>query len=147
MTKGEIVKLQSRELWSIYPKDAEQARRFVARKTSFSMASEAARLILSSYPQSSKMANPDCYVAQVITLLAAYPPEVVAYLAAPVTGIVGKSKWLPSVAEIKEMADGLMYVARERVRREDLEISQVKETKRIMDCRAEGIDPFAETAS
>lgn len=147
MTKGEIVKLQKRELWSVYPKNADQAREFVTRKTSYSMASEAARLILSSYPQSSNMANPDCYVAQVIELLSTYPPEVVAYMAAPVTGIVGKNKWLPSVAEIKEMADGLMYVARERVRREDLEIRQVRETKRIMDLREEGLDPFAEKAS
>jgi hypothetical protein len=145
MTSKDVARRDStaRDLWSIYPKTVEESRRFVERTTPMSMASEAAQLILSSYPQTPKMANPDCYVRQVIALLSTYPPEIVAYLAAPVTGIVAKTKWLPSVAEIKEEADSLMYVARERVRRNEAEISQIRETKRLADLRSQGIDPFA----
>lgn len=119
-----------------------EAREFVERKATMTQTAESARLILSSYPQASNMANPDCYVAQVVALLSTYPPEVVERLAAPVNGIVSKTKWLPSVAEIKEEADRLMYVARKKIRIADEEIAQVRETKRLTKLREAGVDPF-----
>lgn len=63
------------------------------------------------------MANPtnaECYATQVVALLASYPPEIVSALAEPVRGVVGKLKWLPSVAELKSEADALLRYAQIR---------------------------------
>jgi len=87
----------------------------------------AAQLILSSYPQSINAANAECYAAQVVALLSTYPPEVVAELAKPVTGIVGKLKWLPAVAELKEAADRIMRIPLRMVEDRDAELKQIAE--------------------
>jgi hypothetical protein len=92
-----------------------------------SQSTEAARLILSSYPQNINPTNAKCYATQVVALLMDYPPEVVAKIARPVDGIVGKLKWLPSVAEIKAEADSFMRIPRQMVERHEREMRQIAE--------------------
>ncbi len=92
-------------------------------------AAEAARLILSSYPQKIDPVNSECYATQVVALFSSYPPEIVSMLSEPVCGIVGKCYWLPSVAELKEEADRLIYGARKRVEIHDEEMKQISDRK------------------
>ena len=126
MTKQQLEVLEKR--WSIYPTSVEEARRFIKRTTSAEQSARATRLILSSYPQSvNNVANEECYATQVTALLATYPPEIVQKLASPVSGIVGKSTWLPSVAELKKEADSLMYTAKRMVEIRDSELKQISE--------------------
>jgi hypothetical protein len=119
--------LTVRENFSVYPKTVEEARRFMNRKATMTQAFEAAQLILSSYPQNVNPTNAECYATQVVALLSTYPPEVVAKIARPVDGIVGKLKWLPSVAEIKAEADSFMRIPRQMVERHECEMRQIAE--------------------
>jgi hypothetical protein len=52
------------------------------------------------------------YLTQIAVLLGEYPFSVVKELAHPCFGIVGACKFLPSVAEIKELADKKLYELR-----------------------------------
>jgi hypothetical protein len=117
--------------WSIYPATVDEARAFIKRQTSMTEAADAAQLILSSYPQNVNPVNAECYATQVVALLATYPPEVVHQLSTPTKGIVRKCKWLPSVQEIAEEADRLMYIPRQMVERRDVELEQLRERKRL----------------
>lgn len=45
------------------------------------------------------------YVAGVVTVLANYPPEVMARVVHPVTGLPGTTKYLPAIAEVKEACE------------------------------------------
>jgi hypothetical protein len=84
---------------------------------------------VSSYPQEMKGENARCYGTQVVALLSSYPPEVVAKLAEPVNGIVGKKKFLPSVSELKDEADKLMNFPTRMVEINDAEVKQLAERK------------------
>jgi hypothetical protein len=106
-----------------------EAKRFIQRRATLSQASDAAELILSSYPQSVNPVNAECYATQVVALLSSYPPEVGFKLAEPVHGIVGKLKWLPSVSELKEEADKLMNYAMRKVEIHEAETRQIAERK------------------
>ena len=69
-------------------------------------AAKSVAVILASYPQRN-VNNAEVYVSQLTTLIEDYPPEIAKALCHPVTGIVGRSKFLPTVAETKEVADEL----------------------------------------
>ena len=104
----------TKQTWSIYPKSASEARAFLERRATLNQATNAAQMILSSYPQSVNPVNAECYATQIVALLASYPPEIVSRLAEPVNGVVGKLQWLPSVAELKKEADALLRYAQIR---------------------------------
>lgn len=64
--------------------------------------------------------NPDIYVAAVAAVLSRFPEEVVRKVTDPVRGLPAKSKWLPSVAEVRAACDEEMspvYRQQERERR------------------------------
>jgi hypothetical protein len=71
-----------------------------------------AERILSAYPQPVNPVNAECYATEVVRLLAEYPPEIIEQLQ---TDIVRKSKWIPSVKELKDEADYLLSFAQRRV--------------------------------
>jgi hypothetical protein len=112
---------------SIYPRTVGEARAFLAGRASMTQATEAARLILSSYPQNINPINAKCYATQVVALLMTYPPAVVDRIARPVEGIVGKSRWIPSVAEVKAECDSFMRIPREMVQRHEAEQRHIAE--------------------
>jgi hypothetical protein len=98
--------------WSIYPKSAEEARGFLTRRATLNQATDVAERILSAYPQPVNPVNAECYATEVVRLLSEYPPEVIEQLQ---TDIVRKTKWIPSVKEIKDEADYLLSFAQRRV--------------------------------
>jgi hypothetical protein len=68
-------------------------------------AKKAALKILSSYPDYGKV--PASYVAALVEVLKEYSESVIIALEHPTTGIRGKCKYLPTVADIVEVADEL----------------------------------------
>jgi hypothetical protein len=73
-------------------------------------------LLLNSY-RSGAAADPDTYVSAIVSLLTAYPEQVVCLVTDPRTGIARKIKWLPTVFEVREACEREMYVIREEERR------------------------------
>lgn len=70
-------------------------------------AAKSVAIILASYPQRN-VNNADVYVSQLTTLISEYPPGIAEELCHPSKGIVGSSKFLPTVAEVKAAADQMM---------------------------------------
>jgi hypothetical protein len=71
--------------------------------------------------------DPEIYVTAVIAVLSRYPIEVIRKVTDPAIGLPSESKWLPSVAEVREACDKALKpladaVARDaRVKRQLLE--------------------------
>jgi hypothetical protein len=104
--------IRNQQTWSIYPKSAGEARAFLARRATLNQATDVAERILNAYPQPVNPVNAECYATEVLRLLAEYPPEVIEQLQ---TDIVRKTKWIPSVSEIREEADYLLSFAQRRI--------------------------------
>jgi hypothetical protein len=104
--------IRNNQTWSIYPRSAEEAREFLTRRATLNQATDVAERILSAYPQPVNPVNAECYATEVVRLLSEYPPEVIEQLQ---TDIVRKTKWIPSVKEIKDEADYLLSFAQRRV--------------------------------
>jgi hypothetical protein len=85
---------------------------FLARRATLNQATDVAERILQAYPQPVNPVNAECYATEVVRLLAEYPPEVIEQLQ---TDIVRKTKWIPSVKEIKAEADYLLSFAQRRI--------------------------------
>jgi len=51
--------------------------------------------------------DPEVFVAAVAAVFSHYPPEIAQRVADPVSGLPAKSKWIPSVAEVREACDRL----------------------------------------
>lgn len=83
---------------------------------------ERARVLLSCY-RKGDAADPEVFYAAVVTVLGAYPEEVVRQVTHPLDGIPGRIQWLPSIAEIKSACDALMQPFYDRAKR-DLEERQ-----------------------
>jgi hypothetical protein len=49
--------------------------------------------------------DPEMYAAAVTAVLSDYPQEVIDYITDPRTGLPVKSKWLPTVFEVKQACD------------------------------------------
>jgi hypothetical protein len=91
--------------------------------------------------------NPDIYLQAIILVLTRYPTDIVFDVTDPLSGIAGKSVWLPSVAEVKAACDeamGPILRAAERKRIED-ENSALRAQREIPeDERARVVRGFAE---
>jgi hypothetical protein len=61
--------------------------------------------------------DPEIYVAAITAVLSEYPPDVVAYVTDPRTGLQQRSKWLPDVPEVREACEDAM-APRYRAQRE-----------------------------
>jgi hypothetical protein len=51
--------------------------------------------------------DPETYSAAVAAVLATYPPDVVKRVTDPRTGLPGRSKWLPTVSEVRDECERL----------------------------------------
>ncbi len=86
-------------------------------------AAKSVAIILASYPQRN-VNIADVYVSQLTTQIAEYPPDIAEELCHPSKGIVGSSKFLPTVAEVKQAADQM--VSDRRIKAHLLEMEKRK---------------------
>ena len=63
-----------------------------------------ARLLFVCY-RKDEAHDPEMYAAAIAAILGDYPQQVVDRVTDPRTGIASESKWLPSVAEVREFCD------------------------------------------
>lgn len=68
------------------------------------MAAKAAERLFSYYPQTAA-SDPVIFMTGLVELFCAYPAVVVESLLSPISGIPAKFKFMPSIAEIKEVLD------------------------------------------
>lgn len=67
--------------------------------------------------------DPDIYVRAVTSVLSEYPSEVIKDVCDPRIGLPAKSKWLPTVSEVKDACEAAM-VPIDRKRREELALQE-----------------------
>jgi hypothetical protein len=88
------------------------------------VAAKRAAILLGCY-RKGDAEEPEIYAAALASVLASYPQEVSYRVTDPRTGIAGRSKWLPTVAEVREACEAEMapYRAEEarKARREATE--------------------------
>jgi hypothetical protein len=72
--------------------------------------------------------NPDIYTAAIAAVLSEYPTDIIRRATDPRTGIAGKSKWLPSVAEVRAFCEAEYAPVRRQQERERL----AEERKRML---------------
>ena len=63
--------------------------------------------------------DPETFVAAVASVLASYPQEVAYRVTDPRSGLPGRSKWLPTPAEVREACEAEMSPARAEAARSD----------------------------
>lgn len=88
--------------------------------------------MLGCYPNG-RPADPQTYFAAVVTVLAEYPPEIVAKVTDPASGIAIRQTFLPSVSEIHAALESEMSVWRRRWREEYERGKAAKEVPVITD--------------
>ncbi len=76
-------------------------------------AAERAALLLGCYRRGDAE-NPDLYVAAIAAVMADYPVDIIKRVTDPRTGIPGRSKWLPAVAEIRDFCEAEYEPVRRR---------------------------------
>ena len=79
------------------------ADKILGERCSSEQASKAVRLILGSYPNRN-VVDEDVYVRQLAGLVESYPLSIVRRLCDPARGIAAQSKFLPTLAEVGELA-------------------------------------------
>lgn len=97
---------------------------------------ELAKLLLGCY-RTGDANDPAVYSGAVIAVLSDYPLDVIRAVVDPRTGIPSKSKWLPTVAEIKEACEAIEGPRRAAARRERAEQAQLDERMLLEAPRAE----------
>ena len=101
-------------------------------KTSILTATEAATRMLGCYPNG-KPADPKTYLSAVVAVLADYPPEIVAKVTDPASGVAIRQTFLPSIAEIHAALENEMSQYR-RLWKEELERGErAKDVPQIAD--------------
>jgi hypothetical protein len=84
-------------------------------------------MLLGCY-RSGDASDPDIYVRAVAALLASYPSEVMKSVCDPRWGLATKSKWLPTLSEVKEACEEAMEPIARRIR----EQKDAEERKRAL---------------
>ena len=102
---------------------AAQMRRSAALKTS-------AQMLLGCY-RTGDAHDPQVYVAAVIAVLSDYPPDIVAAVTDPRTGIPSRIKWLPTIAEIKDACEDIAGPRRRMAEWETRSRAQLAERARL----------------
>lgn len=69
-------------------------------------AAMAAKVLLGCY-RSGEANDPEVYITAVVATLAQYPEHVIRAVCDPRTGLPSRSKWLPTVSEVREECDVL----------------------------------------
>jgi hypothetical protein len=96
------------------------SERLLASRCSPSEAAKAAAQLFGCYRKGDAN-DPETYALAVAAVLSTYPVEVVREVCDPRTGIPGRLKWLPVVAEVKEACEAVMQTHRLRVRTAETE--------------------------
>lgn len=96
------------------------------------MAASRAQLMFGCYRKGDAN-DPDTYTAAVAAVLTRYPPEVVAQVTDPRTGLPSRSDFLPTVKEVHDACELIVEREARAVAREKMEREQVAETKRLND--------------
>lgn len=94
-----------------------------------------AKVLLGGYSMA-EAADPDIYTAHVVEVLAAYPLEVMMAVVDPNSGLPGKIKWLPKIAEVKAECELHMEPLRRQAERD----------KRVAEQQAEAAERERELA-
>lgn len=81
-------------------------------------------------------ADPETYATAVAAVLSTYPPDIVKRVTDPRTGVPGKSKFLPTVSEVREECERLAIEQAARIRREEQAARQLAERKADEERRA-----------
>lgn len=76
------------------------------------MAAKVVQRLCGFYPQSGA-SDPRIFAAGLITLIAEYPKQIIENLLSPISGIPAKFKFLPSIAETKEVCERYAQPLRE----------------------------------
>jgi hypothetical protein len=71
------------------------------------MAARLATMMFSCY-RASEASDPDMFIRSAAAILANYPQDISSAVANPAAGLPSRSKWLPSVAEVRAECDRLM---------------------------------------
>lgn len=89
--------------------------------------------------------DPEIYVAAVTAVLSEYPREVIESVTDPRTGLPSRLKWLPTVAEVKEACEAVMWPIRFKERwRSDVSRQQSE----VMPAKSESVnDGFKKLAA
>lgn len=72
-----------------------------------SVVGDCTRILIGCF-RSGDAADPEVYVTAVGAVLSRYPEDVVRQVTDPVRGLPGRSKWLPTVSEVREACEALM---------------------------------------
>jgi hypothetical protein len=78
-----------------------------------------AGLVVGCYPERG-LADPKVFITAMASVLECYPEDVVRRVTAPRTGITGRSKFLPSVAEVRQACEDEIEWARKVERRQKM---------------------------
>lgn len=73
--------------------------------------------------------DPETFTAGCLRLFTAYPADVVRYIVDPLTGLPGKTEWLPSLRKVKETLDARSAELRERDAVDARERAQIEARK------------------
>ena len=87
---------------------------------------ELAKLLLGCY-RTGDANDPAIYSGAVIAVLSDYPLDIIRAVVDPRSGLPSRSKWLPTVAEIKEACETLHRPRRDAIDREARERRQLAE--------------------
>lgn len=68
------------------------------------LATEAAKLLIGCYRRDDA-ANADIFATALVSVFCEYSEAIVRHVSDPRTGVPGKQKWFPSIAEVKEECD------------------------------------------
>lgn len=90
------------------PKISPQRLRFVAEHVS---------LLLGSF-RKGEAENPEVYVSAITRIFDAYPEHVISFVTDPLTGLPGKTDWLPTPREVREACDARLTALSEATARE-----------------------------
>jgi hypothetical protein len=81
-------------------------------------------------------ADPETYAAAVAAVLSTYPPDIVKRVTDPRTGLPGKSKFLPTVSEVREECERLAMADAASIERQQSIERQLAERKAEEESRA-----------
>lgn len=83
---------------------------------SMTVAAERAQLLLGCY-RPGDANDPEIYAAGIVDILRSYPEDVVRRVTAPRTGLPGRLKWLPTIAEVRQACEAEMAPQRREAER------------------------------
>jgi hypothetical protein len=97
------------------------------RRCSPSVIGDRTRILIGCF-RTGEAADPEVYVTAISAVLAQYPEQVVRDVTDPIIGLPSRSKWLPTVSEVREACEALVQRERDAEARQ----RQYAETQRLI---------------